>query len=397
MISAHTKTSSYLPTIYFWNTVEQQKFQPLFRRNVLLGSHWLLLVSILSIWKFGGHRNECKRNVPTFVANLKSGDNAAADVIAICRSVLNPIQIFELSSAGPDEALNLIRKMDKIQCRILVAGGDGTVGWILTEIFKRQINPLPEVCILPIGTGNDLSRVLGWGAVPPAVLHPNEMCDKVWAAPPIKCLWLSNEFRSPFLQIQKSQAVLLDRWLIDIESKSSRRLPMKWLPHRKLYMYNYFSVGVDAQVTFNFHKARESPFYMLSSRLFNKVNHIIQDRMPFEAQFIFYIPILYAFSDPVPLLWYASGRIARLCWTREKNRIVFGRRENRIAWIASSCLPEYWFMGCGSSTMGYVHRPNVTLLRSFAISQITFSAFLFHQKWVPKIVEAVLKVSPTAC
>lgn len=65
---------------------------------------------------------------------------------------------------------------------------------------------------------------------------------------------------------------MLDRWLIDIESDSSRRLHMKWLPHHKLYMYNYFSVGVDAQVTFNFHKARESPFYMLSSRLFNKVN-----------------------------------------------------------------------------------------------------------------------------
>lgn len=114
-----------------------------------------------------------------YSANLKSGDNAAGDVIAICRSVLNPIQIFELSSSGPDEALNLISKMGSIGCRILVAGGDGTVGWILTEIFKRQLSPLPEVCILPIGTGNDLSRVLGWGAVPPAVLHPNEICDKV--------------------------------------------------------------------------------------------------------------------------------------------------------------------------------------------------------------------------
>lgn len=120
-------------------------------------------------------------NISTLAANLKSGDNAAGDVIAICRSVLNPIQIFELSSSGPDEALNLISKMGSIGCRILVAGGDGTVGWILTEIFKRQLNPLPEVCILPIGTGNDLSRVLGWGAVPPAVLHPNEICDKVCA------------------------------------------------------------------------------------------------------------------------------------------------------------------------------------------------------------------------
>jgi hypothetical protein len=36
-------------------------------------------------------------------------------------------------------------------------------------------------------------------------------------------------------------------------------------------MYNYLSVGVDAQVTLDFHRARESPFYIISSRLINKV------------------------------------------------------------------------------------------------------------------------------
>lgn len=211
----------------------------------------------------------------SFAANLKSGDNTAADVIAICRSVLNPIQIFELSSSGPDEALNLITKLGKNRCRVCVCGGDGSVGWILTEIFKRQIEPLPEVCILPIGTGNDLARVLGWGAVPPAVLHPSELCEKVFLANLSRMkdgsfnrLVLIVYF---FLQIQKSDVVMLDRWLIDIENHSNRMVN-RWLPHRKLNMYNYFSVGVDAQVTFNFHKARESPFYMLSSRLFNKVS-----------------------------------------------------------------------------------------------------------------------------
>jgi hypothetical protein len=36
-------------------------------------------------------------------------------------------------------------------------------------------------------------------------------------------------------------------------------------------MYNYLSVGVDAQVALDFHHARESPFYIFSSRLINKV------------------------------------------------------------------------------------------------------------------------------
>lgn len=76
-------------------------------------------------------------------------------------------------------------------------------------------------------------------------------------------------------QIRQAEPVQLDRWLIDIEGHTTRRLHMNWLPHRKLHMYNYFSVGVDAQVTFNFHKARESPFYMISSRIFNKVSESI--------------------------------------------------------------------------------------------------------------------------
>lgn len=94
--------------------------------------------------------------------------------------MLNPIQIFELSSYGPKEPLNLISKIRSTACRVLVAGGDGTIGWILNEISRRSIQPIPEVCILPIGTGNDLSRVLGWGGVPPAVLNPMELSEKVF-------------------------------------------------------------------------------------------------------------------------------------------------------------------------------------------------------------------------
>ena len=42
------------------------------------------------------------------------------------------------------------------------------------------------------------------------------------------------------------------------------------LPSQEIYMQNYLSIGVDALVTYNFHKARESPFYVMSSRLINK-------------------------------------------------------------------------------------------------------------------------------
>ena len=43
------------------------------------------------------------------------------------------------------------------------------------------------------------------------------------------------------------------------------------LPSQTIFMQNYLSIGVDALVTYNFHKARESPFYFMSSRLINKL------------------------------------------------------------------------------------------------------------------------------
>ena len=47
--------------------------------------------------------------------------------------------------------------------KIIIGGGDGTIGWILNAIDEVKFKYRPSVAILPLGTGNDLARCLGWG------------------------------------------------------------------------------------------------------------------------------------------------------------------------------------------------------------------------------------------
>lgn len=74
----------------------------------------------------------------------------------------NCLQVFELSaSQRPEVALELFVCLPNF--RVLVCGGDGTAAWIIDAIERKRFDSPPPVAILPLGTGNDLSRVLGWG------------------------------------------------------------------------------------------------------------------------------------------------------------------------------------------------------------------------------------------
>ena len=176
--------------------------------------------------------------------NSRSGGQTGRHLLEAMRQNLNPLQVVDLHKTGPAPALKLFASVPNV--RILVCGGDGTVGWILQalddlaqEDFDARTanasdavmnasggsnrsgmngnidadgadssntninNSLaggagglsttfrkPPVAILPLGTGNDLARVLGWGGG----FGFQEVISEI------------------LLQVMEAHPTLLDRW-----------------------------------------------------------------------------------------------------------------------------------------------------------------------------------------
>jgi diacylglycerol kinase (ATP) len=58
--------------------------------------------------------------------------------------------------------------------RVVICGGDGTVLWVIQEITDANIDTnYVTFGIIPIGTGNDFSRTLGWGSSSPTFSEDN--------------------------------------------------------------------------------------------------------------------------------------------------------------------------------------------------------------------------------
>ncbi|XP_054283821.1 diacylglycerol kinase epsilon-like [Macrosteles quadrilineatus] len=186
------------------------------------------------------------------VANRKSGNNDGDLVLSCFRRLLNPAQVVDLAQWPPQAALEwcqLLGPSLATPAVVLVAGGDGTVGWVLNAIHQLKLKVEPVVGIVPLGTGNDLSRVLGWGSEHSTSDITGEQILR---------------------NIQRATPVKLDRWQVDV-----RPFSHIYRGHKQLLMYNYLSIGVDAQVTLDFHTTRESPFYLFSSRVFNKLLYLL--------------------------------------------------------------------------------------------------------------------------
>ncbi|XP_049583621.1 diacylglycerol kinase eta isoform X5 [Syngnathus scovelli] len=131
----------------------------------------------------------CASPLLVFV-NSKSGDNQGVKFLRRFKQLLNPAQVFDLVNGGPHLGLRLFQKFDNF--RILVCGGDGSVGWVLSEIDKLNLHKQCQLGVLPLGTGNDLARVLGWGP----------SCDD------------DTQLPQTLEKLERASTKMLDRWSI---------------------------------------------------------------------------------------------------------------------------------------------------------------------------------------
>jgi hypothetical protein len=88
---------------------------------------------------------------------------------------------------------------------VVGCGGDGTIKWVMSELAERG---LADVCIaaVPFGTGNDLSRVLGWGGGQPSP----SLTGSLFA-----------DLRAHTRLVAKAQPTLFDIWEVTMSAAPS--------------------------------------------------------------------------------------------------------------------------------------------------------------------------------
>ncbi|XP_024015824.1 diacylglycerol kinase 5 isoform X2 [Eutrema salsugineum] len=238
-------------------------------------------------------RNATPPESPVLVfINSKSGGQLGGELILTYRYLLNDEQVFDLGQETPDKVLrriylNLERLKDddfarqiREKLKIIVAGGDGTAGWLLGVVCDLKLSHPPPIATVPLGTGNNLPFAFGWGKRNPGT-------DRT-------------SVESFLDQVFKAKEMKIDNWHILMRMKTPKEgsceplAPLE-LPHSlhafhrvsptdELNMegyhtfrggfWNYFSLGMDAQISYAFHSERKLHPEKFKNQLVNQSTYV---------------------------------------------------------------------------------------------------------------------------
>ena len=177
--------------------------------------------------------------VSVFV-NRKSGGRRGADVLKTLKASLKaPHQVFDTSNIAHAE-------VDARTSKVLVCGGDGTVG-LVSDALRAKTLGATAMAILPLGTGNDLARVLGW--------KNTDAWDDL------------NDEEKILRTLRSAEPCAVDRWRVDITDRKPR-------VRTKLFT-NYLGIGVDARAALAFHEARKVYPWLFVHELTNKLLYAV--------------------------------------------------------------------------------------------------------------------------
>jgi diacylglycerol kinase (ATP) len=170
-----------------------------------------------------------------FFINPSSGGGLASDLI---HRIENEPLIFIVRL--PAEVANWSETHAELlqspNVRLVACGGDGTVNWVVSLLNVLHGGPndqdgRPPLSVIPFGTGNDLSRALGWGPyMDTAGLH---------------------RIRERVRHIRQTPAIAnLDVWQVTVTRTDTNETTTS-------QMLNYFSIGVDAEIALDFEHCRK--------------------------------------------------------------------------------------------------------------------------------------------
>ncbi|CAK8575538.1 unnamed protein product [Lathyrus sativus] len=238
--------------------------------------------------------HECDPVCPVLVfINSKSGGQLGGELLITYRALLNVKQVFDLGEHPPDKALRTIyanleslkKRGDQFAMKIMerlkliVAGGDGTAGWLLGVVCDLKLSHPPAIATVPLGTGNNLPFAFGWGKKNPGT---------------------DQRSVETFLnQVMKAKEMKIDNWHILMRMRTPKEgscdpIPPLELPHSlhafhrvseadELNMngyltfrggfWNYFSMGMDAQVSYAFHSERKLNPEKFKNQLVNQTTY----------------------------------------------------------------------------------------------------------------------------